>query len=102
MVVLSSATSVPVLPGSLTVVSGSLYDVFTGPTTVPVNGEMSLSGQTTVIGGVTEVVLSGATTVPVNNSNGPNYVQASAASRSRTSVFRFVIEVLRGFEGRFR
>jgi hypothetical protein len=102
MVVLPSATSVPVLPGSLTVVSGSLYDVFTGPTTVPVNGELALSGRTTVIGGVTEVVLSGATTVPVDTPNGPNYVQASAASRSRISVFRFVIEVLRGFEGRFR
>jgi hypothetical protein len=39
---------------------------------------------------------------PVNNPTGSNYVQASAASRSKTSVFRFVIEVLRGFEGRFR
>lgn len=82
--------------------SGSLYDVFTGPTTVPVNGDLALSGQTTVIGGVTEVILSKATTVPVNNPNGPGYVQASAASRSQTSVFRLVIEVLRGFEGRFR
>lgn len=82
--------------------SGSLYDVFTGPTTVPVNGELSLSGQTTVIGGVTEVILSQATTVPVMNPNGTGYVQASAASRSRISVFRFVIEVVRSFGGRFR
>jgi len=30
------------------------------------------------------------------------FQRASLASRSRTSVFRFVVEVLRGFEGRFR
>jgi hypothetical protein len=102
MVVLSSATDVPVLPGSLTMLSGSFYDVFAGPTTVPVNGELLLSGQTTVIGGVTEVILSKATTVPVNKPTGPNFLQVSGATRGRNSIFRFVVEVVRGFLGRFR
>ena len=93
-----SATIVPVLPGSLTLNSGTWYDVFTGPTTVAVNGELSLSGRTTVIGGVTEVVLSAATTVPVL----PSYVQASGASRGRNSIVGFVFELVRGFLFRFR
>lgn len=100
--IVPSATTVPVLPGSLTVISGSLYDVFTGPTTVPVNGEVSLEGKTTVIGGVTEVVLSKATTVPVNKQTGPAYVQVSGATRGRTSVFGFGFELIRGFVLRFR
>jgi hypothetical protein len=93
-----SATIVPVLPGSLTLNSGTWYDVFSGPTTVAVNGEISLSGRTTVIGGVTEVVLSAATTVPVL----PSYVQASGASRGRNSIVGFVFELVRGFLLRFR
>jgi hypothetical protein len=51
---------------------------------------------------VTEVIFSGATTVPVDTPNGPNYVQASSASRNNISILRFVVEVLRGFKGRFK
>jgi hypothetical protein len=102
MVVIPSATAVPVLPGSLTVVSGSLYDVFTGPTTVAVNGEFSLSGRITVIGGVTEVVLDKPTTVAVNRPTGQSFVQVSGAARGGNSIFRFAIDVIRGFEARFR
>ncbi|KAE9382141.1 hypothetical protein N431DRAFT_552050 [Stipitochalara longipes BDJ] len=102
MVVIPSATSVPVLPGSLAVVSGSLVDVFTGPTTVAVNGQLSLNGKTTVIGGVTEVVLTGPTTVAVSSPTGLNYLQVSGAGRMRNSVFKFVVDVARGFGARFR
>ncbi len=102
MVIVPSATVVPILPGSLTLVSGSLYDVFTGPTTVPVNGELSLSGKTTVIGGVTEVILSQATTVPVNKQTGSAYVQASGASRGKSLVFGFAFSLVQGFVLRFR
>lgn len=102
MVVLPSATAVPILPGSLTVVGGSLVDVFTGPTTVPVNGLSGLSGSTTVVNGVTEVVLTGPTTVAVASPTGPSFLQVSGAGRVRGGVFGFLGDVVRGFERRFR
>ena len=115
MVVLSSATAVPVLPGSLTEVGGSLVDIFTGPTTVPVNGLLGLTGRTTVlggvtqvvggsttvVGGVTEVVISGPTTVAVASPTGENFLQVSGAGRLRGGVFGFLGDVVRGFGGRF-
>lgn len=105
MVILPGATTVPVLPGSLTLISGTLYDVFSGPTTVPVNPELPLSGQTTVISGTTMVVLPGATTVPVKvgagSSPSSSFVQVSGAGR-RGSWIGFVIGLVRGFMLRFR
>ena len=53
-------------------ISGSQFEVFSGPTTVPVDTDVSLKGKTTVIGGTTEVILTAATTVPVKGTGSAN------------------------------
>ena len=55
----------PAFQGQITIIDGSMFDVFTGATTVPVNPNLPLQGVTTVVSGTTMVELSAATTVPV-------------------------------------
>jgi len=103
-VIIPGVTTMPALPGSLMVISGTLVDIFTGPTTVQVNSELPLEGITTVISGTTMVILPGATTVPVKpgGTASPSYIQVSSASPRKVSWIGFGLGLLRGFVLRFR
>lgn len=98
-----SATSIPALPGHITVIGGTTYDIFSGPTTVPVNPALSLLGKTTVISGTTMVILPGATTVPVNPGGATTpFLQVSVAARGKSSWIGFLMSLAAGFLSRFR
>ncbi|KAN0121806.1 hypothetical protein V8E51_000132 [Hyaloscypha variabilis] len=116
LLVIPSQTTIAALPGSITLISGNAFDVFTGPTTVPVNPDLAIQGSTTVVGGtttflngkstvvggVTEVVITGPTTVAVSSPTGASFLQTSGAGRGRGRVFGFLGVLVRGFGGRFR
>lgn len=82
----STLVPAPITVAGVTVVSGTTELVITGPTTMLVGPDFSVSGQTTVMSGSTYVVISGATTVPRESTSTSSSSGKSTSSAGGVAV----------------